>query len=388
MLRPSQGLILITLALLCTGVVMVNSAGLTIGAEVPLDLRTLLFGRAAMVAMLAMAMATLGTMVPLGRIERLHGAANPIPWLVLVMIVLLLLVHVPGIGREVNGARRWITLGTLGFQPSEIAKWSLPFVLAWYVTRRPEAMSRFTTGFALPMGLVAVVCALIATEDLGTAVLIACVSVCILLAAGARIWHAAMLLPAGALGIAAALVHSPYRIERVRTFLDPYADPQGAGYHMIQSMAAVSGGSLAGRGLGNSVQKFGYLPEDTTDFLFAIICEELGIVGAGLIVCLYAALALCGLSIIRRCDRPFLQLVGLGIMLNVILQAMMNIAVVTGCVPTKGIALPLVSWGGTGWVLTAFGLGLLAGMDGNGAARPAAGEHRSAGTPALLPVPE
>jgi cell division protein FtsW len=150
---------------------------------------------------------------------------------------------------------------------------------------------------------------------------------------------------------------------------------------MIQSMSAVSGGGLAGRGLGNSIQKFGYLPEDTTDFIFAIICEELGIVGAGLVICLYAMLCLCALSIIRRTTDRFAQLLAIGIVATIGLQALINLAVVTGCGPTKGIALPLISSGGTGWVLTAFCLGLLVSIGRRATDPPADPEAATAPTP-------
>jgi cell division protein FtsW len=213
------------------------------------------------------------------------------------------------------------------------------------------------------MVLVVVICALIASEDLGTAVLIGLVSVGMLIAAGSKVWHALLFVPAGVLGFVVAVLSSEYRMNRVRAFFDPYQDPDGIGYHMLQSMAAITGGGLAGRGLGNSIQKFGYLPEDTTDFIFAIICEELGVVGAAVVISLYACLLFCGLSIIRRVEHPFQRLLGLGVMLAIGLQALINIAVVTGSAPTKGIALPLLSSGGTGWVLTAFCIGLLVSMD-------------------------
>jgi len=234
-------------------------------------------------------------------------------------------------------------------------------------------MGRLGSGFLAPMALVALICALIATEDLGTAVLIAMVGVLMVLAAGAKLRHVALLIPFGAAGFAAAVLASPYRIDRLRAFLDPYQDPQGIGYHVLQSMAAVSGGGLAGRGLGNGLQKFGYLPEDTTDFIFAIISEELGLVGAAVVICLYATLLLCGFSIVRRAEHPFQRLLGLGILLTIGLQALINLAVVTGLAPTKGIALPLVSAGGTGWCLTAFCLGLLASIDREQARKEAAG---------------
>ncbi|MDY7110626.1 MAG: FtsW/RodA/SpoVE family cell cycle protein [Planctomycetota bacterium] len=364
-MRAGHGLILVVISLLLIGVVMVTSAGLTVGDDSggTMTLHDLLLGRSALFAALAVALLLLGCRIPIGRVYSARGLASPIPWIVIGSIVLLILVHVPGIGLEVNGARRWIRLGPLGFQPSEVAKWGLLIVLAWHAARRVGSMGDFRSGFLAPMALIAVICALIVTEDLGTAVLIGMVGTLMILAGGARLRHVALLVPFAAAGFAAAILSSPYRIDRLRAFLDPYQDPQGIGYHVLQSMAAVSGGGLPGRGLGNGLQKFGYLPEDTTDFIFAIICEELGIVGAAVVIGLYATLLLCGLSIIRRAMHPFPRLLGLGILLTIGLQALMNLMVVTGLAPTKGIALPLLSSGGTGWCLTAFCVGLLVSMD-------------------------
>ena len=338
---------------------------LAVGAESAdgITLRHLLLGRPAMFAALAVGLMLVAWRVPVRYLYTGRGFASPIWWIVLGSIVLLILVHVPPIGVEVNGARRWIRLGPIGFQPSELAKWGLLVVIAWHATRRAGSMGRFRSGFLAPMALIAVICALIVTEDLGTAALIALVGTLMILAAGAKIRHVALLIPFGAAGFAAAVLTSPYRIDRLRAFADPYQDPQGIGYHVLQSMAAVSGGGLPGRGLGNGLQKFGYLPEDTTDFIFAVICEELGIVGAAVVICLYVALLLCGLSIIRRATHPFHRLLGLGILLTIGLQALINLMVVTGLAPTKGIALPLLSAGGTGWCVTAFCVGLLVSMD-------------------------
>lgn len=165
-------------------------------------------------------------------------------------------------------------------------------------------------------------------------------------------------------------------MNRILAYLDPFADSRGIGYHIIQSMGAIQGGGVAGRGLGNSVQKFGYLPEGTTDFIYAIISEELGLLGAAAVVGLYSALVLCGMTIVTSRAKQAgamgagtallsngAQLLGLGIVFTVALQAFINIAVVTGLAPTKGIALPLMSRGGTGWILTGFSLGLLVAME-------------------------
>jgi cell division protein FtsW len=362
MLRAGHGVVLIAAALLTIGVVMVNSAGLTVDANRAVSLSDVLLGRHTVLAAMAFVMLLVGSRVPLGRLVEPRGLASPVPWLMVAMVVVLLAVHLPVVGREVNGARRWINLGALSFQPSETAKWGMVVVLAWYAARRVTAMGRLWPGFVLPMAFVGLVCALIVTEDLGTAVLIGAVATALLLAAGARLWHAAVLAGPAAAGVAAAVVASPYRLDRLRAWLDPWQDPQGIGYHVIQSMVTVAGGGVAGRGLGNSVQKFGYLPEDTTDFIFAVICEELGLVGAAVVVLLYCGLLGCGWTIVRGTADPFRRLLGLGVLLTIGLQALINMAVVTGLAPTKGIALPLVSAGGTGWVLTALSLGLLVSM--------------------------
>ncbi|MHC4827850.1 MAG: FtsW/RodA/SpoVE family cell cycle protein [Planctomycetota bacterium] len=345
MLRAGHGVVLITCALLAVGVVMVSSAGLTIDAERGVSLTQVLLGRPALLAALAMAALLAGSRVPVERLSRvrwpvlplgrLQVPTSPVVWLAVAIVALLLLVHVPGIGREVNGARRWIDLGVTSFQPSEVAKWGMLAILAAYATRWATVMGQLVPGFLVPMALVGLVCGLIVTEDLGTAVLIGLVAVAVLLAGGAKLRHAAVAAVPAGFGLVAAIVSSPYRLDRMRAWFDPYQDPQGIGYHVIQSMATVAGGGLAGRGLGNGVQKFGYLPEDTTDFIFAVICEEMGLVGAAVIVSLYGGLLLCGWSIIRRCGDPFRRLLGFGILLTLGLQTLMNIAVVTGWAPIQ-----------------------------------------------------
>jgi cell division protein FtsW len=316
-------------------------------------------------------------------------------WVAVAVVVGMALVQVPGIGREANGARRWISLGPIGLQPSEIAKWGVPIMVAWYAIRERARLHTFTWGFAVPLAAVSAVCGLIALEDLGTAVLIELVTVAMLVVAGARgIWVAAM-APVGLLAFVVLVITSPYRVNRIIAFLDPYADARGIGYHIIQSLEAIAGGGVAGRGLGNSELKFGYLPEATTDFIYSIVAEELGIAGSAVVVGLYVLFILCGLAVIGATARGtdatastrseggstpvatamapvtaepellsnFARLLGFGILLTVGVQALINICVVTGLAPTKGIALPLMSRGGTGWILTCLSIGLLISMD-------------------------
>ncbi len=374
-MRPGQGLIFLVVALLVTGTVLVNSASLTSAGGGTTTVESLLLGRHTWFAVAAVVALWLGTRVRVEGLFTRRGWSSPMPWLLAAIFVGLLLVHVPGVGKEVNGAKRWISVGGVGLQPSELAKWGMPLLVAWHCCRRSGALGSFTRGLLPPLALVSVVAGLVALEDLGTAVLIMVVALIMLVAAGVRFWQVGMLLPAAGLAFVALVVTSPYRMNRIEAFLDPLKDAQGKGYHVIQSMAAISGGGLPGRGLGNGIQKFGYLPEATTDFIYAIACEELGLAGAACIVALFVLLSLTGLAIATSTAKVadadgsrrvvplttnFESLVALGFTLTVTTQALINVAVVTGLAPTKGIALPLISRGGTGWILTALSLGMMA----------------------------
>ena len=389
MLRMSHGVILSMLALLVIGIVMVNSAGLDVPPDEalvksgalsreaydravaryqPIEFETVFFGRTTILAAIALLMVWVGSRFDVERFITARGARSWIPWILGGIVVTLALTQVPGIGREVNGSARWIGPAALGFQPSEFAKWGMLIVVSWFCVRHADRLQSFKRGFLPALGLLAFICALIGKEDLGTAVLVFASCTLVLLIGGLRWTYVAMLIPLGALLALVAIFTSPYRVNRLLAWRDPWQDPEGIGYHIIQSMSAIAGGGLTGRGLGNSLQKFGYLPEDTTDFIFAIICEEQGIVGALLVVSLYAGLLLFGLAIVTRgsnrpeADRivpPFSRLVGIGVLLTIGLQALINLLVVTGLAPTKGIALPLLSSGGSGWVMIGFSLGLV-----------------------------
>ena len=394
MLRMSHGLMLSVLALLVMGVVMVNSAGLSVPPDPALvesgamtlknfekaerlydggiTVDKVFYGRSAILAVLALAAMWAASLLDLERIFKRQGLGSPVLWILGLTVVGLILTHVPGVGREVNGAARWIGPAWLGFQPSEMAKWGMLGVAAWFCVYHSDRLGSFKRGFVPAFLVLATIVALIAKEDLGTAALVFGTCTLILLVGGMKWWYLALLIPVGALGAVAAIVTSPYRVNRLIAFQDPWQDPEGIGYHVIQSMSAIAGGGLAGHGLGNGLQKFGYLPEDTTDFIFAIVCEELGIVGAFLVVALFASLLWCGLSIVTRAsDRPeadrivppLSRLLGLGVLLTIGMRALINLFVVTGMAPTKGIALPFISSGGSGWVATGFSVGILLSID-------------------------
>lgn len=388
---PTRGqcIILCALALLTIGVVMVNSAGMSVtpvldargepyGAgrvapSTPWGFADIATGRPAVYMLLALAAMAFAAMLPIGRLARLARAAAwarprvPLIGLLaggLVMLGLLLAVYVPGLAAPENGASRWIRLPGVGTaQPSELVKWGAVWLLAWYAVAAGERLRRFVPGLLPALAVLGVLSFAIVVEDLGTGVLVAAAGSAVLLAAGARLAHFALFIPPALAGIAAAIVTSPYRVRRVVAFLNPYADPEGDGYHMIQSMAAIADGGLTGRGLGHGIRKFGYLPEDTTDFVFAVICEELGLAGALVVCSLYAALVVALLGVVRSQRDPLVRLGVLGVLVTLSFQAAMNLVVVTGLGPTKGIALPLLSRGGTGWLLTAASLGLAIAAD-------------------------
>jgi cell division protein FtsW len=387
MVRSSHGLVLSVLGLLIVAPSMGNSASLKLRPDHSTTMEAIFLGKQTWFAVGAFLALVAGAFIPVDRlgVTGKRWWSTPAVWMAAAMLVTLAMVHVPGIGREVNGARRWISLGPIGLQPSEIAKWGVPIILAWYAVSQRARIHTFKWGFVVPLGAVSLLCGIIALEDLGTAVLIELVSVAMLVAAGARWGYVAAMAPLGLLAFVGLVVTSPYRMNRIAAFMDPYKDPQGIGYHIIQSMEAISGGGLAGRGLGNSELKFGYLPEATTDFIYSIIAEELGMTGSVLVIALYLLLIACGVAIVtasvRRAastgtgdtgaaaggETPLLsnysQLLGFAIILTVGLQALINVCVVTGLAPTKGIARPLMSHGGTGWVLTCLSLGMLVSME-------------------------
>ena len=286
---------------------------------------------------------------------------SPAVWGLIVAIGMcaLVLVPIPGVTKAVNGARRWILLGPVQVQPSELAKWATVLFLAWWLSARPLNLDKFWTGFVptlLPIGALAL---LIVIQDFGTAALIGLCALTMLMAGRTKGWHLAVVIPPALVAAFVFVRSEPYRWTRMTSFLDPWANPEGEGYHMVQSLLSFSTGGLFGRGLGNGVQKLGYLPEDTTDFIFAVICEELGIFGALLTILLYLGIVYVAWQAVRQKRDDFGRLLAFGTASMIGLQAAINMAVATVSVPTKGLSLPLVSAGGSGLVITCAALALL-----------------------------
>ncbi len=298
---------------------------------------------------------------------------QPAVLLIGLVILCLMASMIPGIGVERRGARRWLQFGPpqygLGFQPSELAKIGVTVFLAAWLAHRQAIMKQFWRGIVPPVALVGLMAGLIVIEDLGTAALIVLVSGMMILAAGARLWHAVLLALPGLAAFVAMIFAKPYRIERIVSYRDTWSDPLGTGYHAIQSLVTIASGGWSGRGIGAGLQKYGYLPEAHTDFIFVIICEELGLVGGLTVMALFVCLIILGWRVMVNATDHFGKLLALGVTLMIGFQAAMNIAVVTVTVPTKGISLPLVSAGGSGVVFYAIGLALLASVSRTSARR-------------------
>lgn len=277
----------------------------------------------------------------------------------LVAILLLIIVLIPGVGIKLSGARRWLGLvDPFRFQPSEVAKLALVLFLARYLSQ--DGSKQFTKGFAVPLLYIGLVCGLMLLQpDLGTAVTIALTSCLMLMASGARKTYLAGLAVLGTALLGVAIAVAPYRLARLTAFLDPWADPLGDGFQIIQSLYAMGSGRLFGMGLGMGRQKFLYLPEVHTDFIYAVIGEELGFIGAVFVLLLFFVFMWRGLKIALKAPDTFATLTAVGITINVVLQALIHIGVATGSLPVKGITLPFISYGGSSLTLTLLMIGIL-----------------------------
>lgn len=358
-LRLRDLLVLCVLSLLLLGVLMVQSASTRVSGELGWDwtssgLKHMVMASLALVAFFVVGFCDYRKLVK----NTTVSIRNPICWLWVIAVVLCVLTNIPGIGKTVNGARRWIGAGPVQLQPSELAKWAVVLMLAWILAYHENIRTSFAKFFKVCV-FVGVPCLLVVIQDFGTAALIGLTAILIMMVGRVRWWHLAVVFPPILATGFWFVYHKEYRWKRMTSFLDPFADPQGEGYHMVQSLLSFASGGIFGAGLGNGVQKLGYLPEDTTDFIFAVICEELGLFGALLTITLYLGIAFVGYQLLRNRTDPFARLIVFGVTTIVVLQGMINIAVATVSVPTKGLSLPLVSAGGSGLVITGAALGLL-----------------------------
>jgi cell division protein FtsW len=289
--------------------------------------------------------------------DRFRALAYP---LLVVATVAMVLVLVPGIGSVRSGARRWLSLGPLTFQPSELAKFALVLYLARSLARRGERVREFWHGIVphcLMVGMLAALCLL--EPDFGTVALWGILLILMLFAAGARLAHLGLFAAAAAPALVAIAITAPYRMKRLTSFLDCTQDALGNGFQLCQALIAFGSGGVSGVGLGQGQQKMYYLPAAHTDFIFSVIGEELGLVGAGLVLALFAVVAFRGLRIAARHPDEFGSLLAFGLTTLIVVQGLLNFGVALGALPTKGLTLPFVSYGGSAMMISLAELGTL-----------------------------
>jgi cell division protein FtsW len=281
------------------------------------------------------------------------------PGLILCFI-LLVIVLIPGVGILRNGARSWLGIGAFSIQPSEFMKLAMIAFLARMYSRPDYQITHFWTGFIPGLSLLVAAFGLIMLQpDLGTGTVLMGTGLALIFSAGARLKHILAFLMLGVAGFAGLVLAAPYRIQRIVAFLNPWQDPLGAGYHLIQSLYAIGPGGLMGLGLGMSKQKHLYLPEPHTDFIFSILAEELGFLGAATVILLFAVIVWRGIRIAIGSSDLFSSLVSAGVTAMIMIQAMINIGVVSGTFPVTGITLPFLSYGGSSLTLTLAAVGIL-----------------------------
>ncbi len=353
-------LLLCVLFLIGLGFVMVTSASMPVAGRGYGDPFFFVL-RHGLALVLALAAGAACFAVSMERWERLG------PWLFLLGVCLLGLVLVPGVGRTVNGATRWIPLGVLNMQPSELMKFFAVIYISGYLVRRQTEVVNSLAGFLRPMMLLGVAGALImAQPDFGTTAVLMATVMGLLFLGGVHIWHFGALFGLVAVSLAGLIWIEPYRLQRVTSFLHPFADPFNTGYQLSQALIALGRGEWLGVGLGNGIQKQFFLPEAHTDFLLAVVGEELGLVGVLLVIAAFAFVAWRAFSIGARArlrNHAFSAYVahGFGLMLG--LQAVVNAGVNTGLLPTKGLTLPFMSYGSNALIVSVMAIGVLLRID-------------------------
>lgn len=353
-------LLMVVFGLLGFGLVMVASASIDFAAE-HYDDGWYFAKRHGIYLLLSLAAAALVVSIPSAVWQRYSGV------LLLGSLALLVVVLIPGIGRSVNGSQRWLSLGPVNVQVSEVAKFALIMFFASFLTRRQQEISAGWGAFAVMIGIIGLVVALLLLEpDFGSAVVLCLTCGAMMFVGGVRLFRFILLSLVGVAGLSAMAVLSPYRWQRLVTFLDPWADQFSSGYQLVQSLIAFGRGQWFGLGLGNSIQKLFFLPEAHTDFVFAIIAEELGFVGAFILIGVFTFLSYKIFSISRRANQQgklFISYASFGIGVILTAQAFINMGVAAGLLPTKGLTLPLISYGGSSLIVTCAFLAVVMRMD-------------------------
>lgn len=353
MKKEAQGLLITTTILICVGIVMVYSASSCYAYENFHD-GAFYLKRQVVHLIIGLFVAAFVFRYDYKKIKK-HSKV-----LLALSVLSLVLVLLPSIGREVGGARRWVKIGFLGFQPSAFAGLFLIVYLADVLERKQAHIRNFFYGFLPPLVVTGVIVLLILLQpDLGSAVTILAVSMVMIFVAGANIVHIFPFVAASAPALYFLIFRVPYRLRRIIGYLDPWSDAQGSGFQIVQSFLALGAGGIFGLGLGCSRQKLFYLPQAHTDFIFSIIGEELGFIGTIGIVILFSIFLWQGIKISINARDLFARFLAMGITLSISSKAIINIAVSTGAIPTKGLPLPFISYGGTALIFSMAGVALL-----------------------------
>jgi cell division protein FtsW len=346
-------LFMITLALVCIGTVMIFSASSIYAWERYKDSAFFLKRHLSFV-LIGGVFAFLAMCIPYKKLQT-HARS-----LLFVSLALLVLVLVPGLGREVSGARRWFRFGFFSFQPSELAALAMIVYVADFIARKANLVKTFRHGLMPVMAVAGMVSILILLQpDLGTTLSIFVVVFIMLFIGGLRLAYLVSLIIGSIPVLYLLIAHVSYRRSRILAFLNPWADPKGSGFQIIQSQIALGSGGIFGEGLGHSRQKLFYLPAAHTDFIFSIIGEELGMIGTLCVIILFLWFFRLGLKIIKNTHDKFGYFLAVGILAMFAFKAMVNIGVSTGILPTKGLPLPFISYGGSSFMFDLIGVGLL-----------------------------
>lgn len=278
-----------------------------------------------------------------------------------VSILFLFMLHIPGLGKTMGGATRWLDFYIFSFQPSELVKFAMVLFFALTLSNIKDKLKDLKKGFLPLLAVLGFVAGFIIIQpDLGTALSIIGTSFIMFFLAGARLAHLAALFGIGSVGILIISILSPYRLKRLTAYLDPWKDPLGSGFQVIQSLLAIGSGGIFGLGLGNSKQKFYYLPQQYADFIFAVLCEELGLIGASVLILFFIGFFIRGIKIAADAPDNFTYMLASGLVAMFFVQAAINLLVVIAVLPTTGIPLPFFSYGGTALIINLFAVGLLA----------------------------
>jgi len=353
-------LLFVIFMLLGIGIVMVGSSSFEI-ADRKLDQPLYYLIRQMIYVTIGVLAAAALLRVPLEFWEKMGG------YFLMAGVLSLILVLIPGVGREINGSMRWLSLGIFNVQPSEFAKLFVIVYMAGYLVRHGDSMQTALGGFVRPMAVLALVCVLLLAEpDFGAAAVILATAMAMMFLGGVRFSQFLVLMVLMSLAMAALAISSPYRMERITGFMDPWADPFNSGFQLTQALIAFGRGEWFGVGLGSSVQKLFYLPEAHTDFLFAVISEELGFVGGLTIIALFCFVVIRAFMVGRMAEKVgmrFASYLAYGIGVWIGIQAFINIGVNMGVLPTKGLTLPFMSYGGSSVLVMCLAIALLLRVD-------------------------